>query len=78
MAKRKPGGKPLQAQQGSKANSSQQDKRNRLARRNGERRRTTHANVPLVHRGDRHRDGQAARCANLISISHPRRQCYAR
>ncbi|QDS93874.1 hypothetical protein FF011L_26500 [Roseimaritima multifibrata] len=47
MANRKPSGRPPQAQHADKSRSSQHDKRNRLARRNDQRRRTTAANVPL-------------------------------
>lgn len=48
MAKRKPAGKPPQAQHGPKSNPSQHDKRSRLAKPNPDRKRTTEATVPLV------------------------------
>src|SRR6056297_695302 len=48
MAKRKSGSKLPQAQHGSKSKPSQHDKRNRLARPNAERRRTTEAAMPLT------------------------------
>ena len=47
MAKRKPSGRPPQAQHGNKSKPSQHDKRNRLARPNHRRRRTTEPAVPL-------------------------------
>lgn len=47
MAKRKPSGRPPQAQHAVKSNSSQHDKRTRLANRNDERRSTEQASVPL-------------------------------
>jgi len=47
MAKRKPGGRPPQAQHGNKSKPSQHDKRKRLDRRNHRRRRTTEPTVPL-------------------------------
>ena len=47
MAKRKPGGRPPQAQHAKKSKPSRHDKRARLARRNRRRRRTTRAKVPL-------------------------------
>ncbi|MEO9934456.1 hypothetical protein [Rhodopirellula bahusiensis] len=48
MAKRKSGGRPPQAQHGSKSKPSQHDKRIRLSKRNDDRRRTTEATVPLT------------------------------
>ena len=48
MAKRKRKGRPPQAQYGSQSKSSRHDKRRRLTRRNGQRRRTTEAAVPLT------------------------------
>jgi len=47
MAKRKPSGRPPQAQHAAKSNSSQHDKRVRLANRNDMRRSTEQASVPL-------------------------------
>ncbi len=47
MAKRKPSGRPPQAQHSQKSNPSQHDKRARLARRNDRRQTTTQPNVPL-------------------------------
>ena len=47
MAKRKPSGRPPQAQHASKSDPSQHDKRARLASRNNERRSTAQASVPL-------------------------------
>jgi len=48
MAKRKPNGRPPQAQHANKSKSSQHDKRKRLGRRNADRRRTTESSVPLT------------------------------
>ena len=47
MAKRKPSGRPPQAQHGNQSKPSQHDKRNRLVRPNHRRRRTTEPAVPL-------------------------------
>ena len=47
MAKRKPSGRPPQAEHASKSDPSQHDKRARLASRNNERRSTAQASVPL-------------------------------
>lgn len=48
MAKRKRAGRPPQARHGRKSSASRHDKRERLARRNAQRRRTDAASVPLV------------------------------